>query len=658
MGPPGARSVFEGAPRALGEGVGGRLRQFLPFWEEITGDKFVLSVVRGGYCIRMSGPLPHGAIRRHSPLLSPLFQEHIAAEVDLLLKKGAIERVPDHPSLCLSPVFIIPKRSGKLRMILNMKEINTFIPEERFRMETLATILPAIGPEDVAISLDLRDAYFHVPIHPTSRNFLGFSLQGETFRYRALPFGLKPAPRVFTRVVSALATHLRKQGLRLFTYLDDWLLVASSVEDLRSQTALLLDTVQRAGFIVNWEKSELSPTRTPTYLGAEIDIPNELARPSGDRIRAITKLARSLRQDRRVRAERWLRFLGHLASLVDVLQDCRLHMRPFQFHLRKFFRPTQDPRKVWVPLSPGIRLLLDPWSLESFLRQGKPLRAPSPSVTVTTDASFLGWGGHCQGQGISGDWSDLRTLPHINVLELMAVSRSLQHFQDKIAGHAVLILTDNTTVAAYINRQGGMRSSTLNGLAAKFWRWCRARNIFPVASYLPGQENLLADFLSRGMCLQSEWTLEREVFDHLRERWPRLEVDLFASSLTFRLPIYCSRVRDPNAWALDAFAISWSNLKGYAFPPVSLIPKVLRKIQEDRAWVLLIAPDWPRRPWFPLLLSLLDGPPVPLPQRRDIIAQPLSGILHQDPMTLHLTAWPLSGSTLGRQDFRNELPVS
>ena len=653
---PAGRSVFDGAPRALGVGVGGRLQQFLPFWEEITGDKFVLSVVRRGYCIQLSEPLPQGAIRRRSPHVSPLFQEDLSKEIDLLLKKGAIEQVSDHPMLCLSPVFIIPKRSGKLRMILNMKEINTFIPDERFRMETLATILPAINPEDVAISIDLKDAYFHIPVHPDSRNLLGFSLQGATYRYRALPFGLKPAPRVFTRVVSALATYLRRRGLRLFTYLDDWLLIASSVSELQSQTDLLLDTVQRAGFIINWEKSELSPSRNPIYLGADIDIPNQLARPSRERIHAIRSLALSLRKRHRTRAECWQVFLGHLASLVDVLRDCRLHMRPLQFHLKKFFRPTQDPRKIWVPLSPSIRLALHMWSQEGFLRQGKPLRAPSPSVTVTTDASFLGWGGHCQGSVASGDWSDLRTLPHINVLELLAVFRSFQHFQDKITGQAVMVLTDNTTVTAYINRQGGTRSKTLNDLAAKFWSWCRARKVLPFASYLPGQENLLADFLSRGMCLQSEWTLEREVFNLLMRQWPLLEVDLFASSLTHRLPIYCSRVRDPNAWALDAFAIAWTNLRGYAFPPISLIPRILRKIQEDRAWVLLIAPDWPRRPWFPLLLSLLDGPPVPLPQRRDIIAQPLSGILHRNPSALHLTAWPLSGAMHVRQAYRNELP--
>ena len=640
------RVAFEGTSRALGEEVGGRLRCFLPEWEEITEDRFVLSVVREGFCIHLAEPLPRGAIRIRPPLLSPPLQQHVSSEIQQLLEKGAIEQVRDHPLLCLSPVFVIPKRSGKLRMILNMKRINAHIPKERFRMETLATILPELYPSDMTVSIDLKDAYFHIPIHPASRDLLGFAFQGATYRFRALPFGLKPAPRVFTRVVSALAAHLRSQGLRLFTYLDDWLLVANSESVLRSHLSLLLHLTQGLGFIINWDKSELVPTRSPSYLGAVIDIPSQIARPSRDRILAITALARSLRRRPRAQAGQWLRFLGHLASLVDLLSDCRLLMRPFQLHLLKFFRPRLDSRSKRIPLTRDIRRLLIPWSRESFLSRGKPFRTPLPSVSMSTDASLLGWGGHCRGSWISGDWSHLNSIPHINVLELMAVLLSLKHFENLLRGQTVLVLTDNTTVAAYINRQGGTHSRSLNLLTAELWNWCRSHQILPRASYIPGKENLIADFLSRGNSLPSEWALHQEVFDHLRWLWPRLEIDLFATSLNHRLPRFCSRVRDEAAWAIDAFSLHWGNLRSYAFPPFSLIPQVLRKIREDRAWVLLIAPRWPRRPWFPLLLSLVDGHPFPLPDRRDLLIQPLSGIHHQALGALHLTAWPLSGKML------------
>lgn len=97
---------------------------------------------------------------------------------------------------------------------------------------------------------------------------------------------------------------------------------------------------------------------------------------------------------------------------------------------------------------------------------------------------------------MSGDWSHLRVLPYINVLEFLAVIYVLHHFAIRFVRRSVLILTDNVTVAAYINRQGGTRSAPLDRLAAQLWSWCRQLDITPIASFIPGRENLIADFLS------------------------------------------------------------------------------------------------------------------------------------------------------------------
>ncbi|XP_030834672.1 uncharacterized protein LOC115921380 [Strongylocentrotus purpuratus] len=449
-------------------------------------------------------------------------------------EKGAIEEVDDHPCLCLSPVFVIPKRSGSLRMILNMKRINLHLGKVHFRMDHLATILPSLNPADVAVSLDLRDAYFHIPIHPLSRDLLGFAFLGKFYRYRVLPFGLRPAPRIFTRVVASVMAFLRRRGLRLFAYLDDWLLVANSEALLLDHVQILISTTQDLGFLINLEKSEFVPTRTPSYLGAQLDIRHQLACPSFHRVETIVRTARSLRCARRVKAERWLQWLGYLSSLVDVLPDCRLLMRPFQFFLLEFYQPGVSSLLTWIPLSSRIKGLLGPWLRRSFLLQGKRFRVPLPSVTVTTDASLLGWGGHCQGSMISGDWSHLDFLPHFNVLELMGVFAPLRHFRARLVGRSVLILTDNVSVMAYINRQGGTHSVALNELASQLWAWCKGARVFPIASHIPGEENIIADFLSRGKCLPSEWTLSPTVFRQLVRVFGVLDIDLFATLLNHR----------------------------------------------------------------------------------------------------------------------------
>ena len=138
-------------------------------------------------------------------------------------------------------------------------------------------------------------------------------------------------------------------------YLDDLLLAAESRDLLSRQLHFLLQTVQALGFLINWEKSELAPTRHPTFLGAAIDRPRQLARPSPDRVNTIMAAASRRRQ---ASARVWLQFLGYLARLVVVLPDCRLHMRPLQIHLLRHYSPSRDLLTRLVPISPTIRLHL------------------------------------------------------------------------------------------------------------------------------------------------------------------------------------------------------------------------------------------------------------------------------------------------------------
>ena len=637
--------------------MGGRLTFFAPAWATICRDKFVLRVVAQGYYIPLGAPIPLDVARPwHARVACP--SEGLLSEISLLLEKGAVEPVQDHPGLCLSPIFVIPKRSGKLRLILNIKRINAFIPKPRFRMETLSYILPLLQRDDWAVSIDLRDAYHHVSIDPGSRDLLGFSVGGQTYRFRALPFGLRTAPWLFTRVVSVVAAHLREQGLRVFYYLDDWLLVADSQDLLLKHLSLLLNLVQKLGFIVNWEKSALLPSRTPTYLGAVIDLPALRARPTPERVDKVLSAVLSLSSVEFAPAEEWVRALGYLASLKYLVPDCLLYMRPLQIHLNRHFRPLRDPPSKRVPVTPEVRACLSRWACRDLLSQGRPLHVPLPSVTVVTDASLYGWGGHCAGVSASGRWSLQERHLHINVLEFRAVRLCLQQFLPLVQSRAVLIQTDNVTVAAYINKQGGTHSRSLNIQALEFWTWCLQREITPSASHIPGLQNLSADCLSRGLSSPGEWTLSRRVMSMLKRVFGLQSVDLFASALNAQLPRFCSRGRDPGAWRVNAFTFSWTGLNAYAFPPLILLPKVLRKIREDQARVLLIAPHWPRRIWFMDLLSLLAGVPRSLPQSPSPLRDPLSDLPMPLPGSVRLTAWPLSGVISDRQAFLNGLPTS
>ncbi len=117
-------------------------------------------------------------------------------------------------------------------------------------MITLKQILSQIRPGDWFMSLDLKDAYFHIQVAPHHRRFLRFAFEGMAYQYTVLPFGLSLAPRTFTRCTFPLSP-LQQMGIRILNYLDDWLILAQSE--------------------VNFSKSILSSSQRVSFLGTVID---------------------------------------------------------------------------------------------------------------------------------------------------------------------------------------------------------------------------------------------------------------------------------------------------------------------------------------------------------------------------------------------------
>ena len=192
-----------------------------------------------------------------------------------------------------------------------------------------------------------------VSIARPSRRLLGFSFAGRVYQYRALPFGLRPAPpAVHPADFSGcgLTPGTRHKGVLLFRRLADR---RRHPTPPHSTPGFTLGLVQSLGFLINWEKSALTPTQHPVFLGAEIDMPNQLARPTRERVGKILVAARALRARETAPARTWMQFLGYLSSLVEVLPDCRLYMRPLQIHFLRFFGPTWTCFHAWsrLPIS-------------------------------------------------------------------------------------------------------------------------------------------------------------------------------------------------------------------------------------------------------------------------------------------------------------------
>ena len=147
-----------------------------------------------------------------------------------------------------------------------------------------------------------------------------------------------------------------------------------------------------------------------------------------------------------------------------------------------------------------------------------------------------------------------------------AVLLALQNLESLVVGHSLLIRSDYMTVVSFIIYQGGTHSLSLCRLALDLWEWCLRRRIFLHAAHIP--EYIVADFLSRGKYLPTVWVLNRAVFRTIYRMFSSPpELDLFVSALNFRLPKYCSRCPDAQAWKIDALSFPWTGLRLYAFFP-------------------------------------------------------------------------------------------
>lgn len=143
------------------------------------------------------------------------------------------------------------------------------------------------------------------------------------------------------------------------------------------------------------------------------------------------------------------------------------------------------------------------------------------------------------------------------------------------------------------------------------------------------------------------------------DRFPNLEIDLFASRLNHKLSCYVSRYPEPDAWAVDAFSLTWSNNGLYIFPPFSLIPRILQKLEEDKTVeVVLVAPIWTTQIWWPCLIRLICGQCYLLPNPQSILKLPhKQGVIY--PLRrMKLAAFHISGDYSKVTGFQKRLRKS
>lgn len=623
--------------------VGGRLGIFWRNWT-ILEDPYVTNTLRTGYKLPLTCPPPVTATplaREYSEAQSALLAENIKTLTD----KNALELVlqPDHAPGFYSPIFLVPKKnSTKFRMIHNMATFNELYmePPSHFRMTSLDALRAQLSPGDWMVSLDLQDAYLHVPIYPPHRRFLRFIFQGLHYQWRVLPFGISSAPWLFTRITAPICRYLHLRGMHFDPYIDDCLMSNPQPLVLRRQAALALDLLRQLGWLVNREKSQLVPSQDLTFIGGRFRTDLGLLLVPPDRWTKIQSFVhRALVSPLRLRD--WQSLLGLLTSAQALTLRGRLMIRPLQVFLSPYIR--SDDTSVRISLPAHLSQYLRWWTQPSNVCEGVSLLEFQHNQELFVDASLQGWGAHLGDQTASGIWTHPQTTWHSNNLEMQAVILAVTHWLQVLRGSRLLLASDNSTVVWTIRNQGTTGSPQLLEQAFELFHLLDENQIFVRARHIPGCRNVLADALSRpDKPSPTEWMLNPEAFALIAAQVHRPLLDLFATKQNHQLPVYVSPLPDPAAWAVDAMSLSWENLDAYAFPPPILLTKVVAKIRDTlHLRLTLVAPYWPARGWFPDLLRLAERDPLPLPKWPNLLRHPLSRQLHPDPERYALHVWTI-----------------
>ena len=448
-------------------------------------------------------------------------------------------------------------------MILNLKPLNEFVDYYHFKMDTFQTALKLIQAGCFMASVDLKDAYYSIPVHPEHRKYLMFEWEGQYYQFTCLPNGLSSAPRVFTKILKPVYSHLRSIGHICMGHIDDsLLLVAYSLGSCRKNIYDTVNLFTLLGFTIHLVKSVLEPTQTIQFLGFVIDsvaitvklLPSKAAKVKSACQNLVLNCNPIIREVAQV--------TGLIVSSFPAVQYAQLHYRTLESEKVHALKVNAGNYEFTMTLSQMAKTELT-WWIENIDMASRPIMFGNQDIAITPDASNFGWGAVCNGTKTGGPWAKDEADSHINYLKMKAVLLGLKSLYNNTTGKHIRVQSDNTTTVSYINEAGGIKSVLCNDMAQTIWAWCIDSNIWLSACHIPGSQNTDADKQSRVFNVSTEWSLCTQVFEDIQKLWGKFDVDLFASRLNFKIPSYVSCRPDPNAMFVNALYMNWHDYSFY-----------------------------------------------------------------------------------------------
>ena len=593
------------------EKYGGQVQKCFQFWKSFCRDRKVLRHVAG---IRI--PFTQEVTQK-----TPVREIHMKAgerkfvcqKLRDLKKSGCIEEIHHPCEGWVSNIFLRPKKDGSYRLILNLKPLNKYIEYKKFKMPSIRTVIHMIKQGDKMISVDLCHAYSHAAMSRDHFRFLQFKFDGRCYRYKVLPNGIAVGPRFFVQMTKSISGYLHCHGVQIIIYIDDSLIIADLEEGARRHCAFVIDTFQKCGFSINWDKSSLEPSNVVEFLGFVLDSSTMTITLTESKRTDLLRILRLTKARTKVSLRFLAKVIGKMVAIFPASEEGQLHYRTLECVKSKCLHKFKKwHHKIALPHSCVSEI---DWWLQ-YLQRARPckdMRPPVFNVTMYSDASGDAWGAVTAGGCANGAFSQKQKNCSINTKELMAIYFGIASMKDLLQNKNILCMCDNTTAVSCIVKRGS-QDLTRDRLTRHIFELVWSLNSTLGCTHISGDLNGQADDLSRRKFKNDriDWTLHDQDMTRVRSLLPFTpDIDLFATHLNYKYKPYCSYTRDPGAIHVDCFTLNWGNWVPYAFPPFSILDRVLAKIEEDRVCdIAVIAAVWLSATYFATMLRHLKGPPT------------------------------------------------
>jgi len=226
-----------------------------------------------------------------------------------MVKSGTVKETSIPPKV-VNPLSVAENSSGKKSFILDLTYVKDFLYKDKSLY---------------LFKFDLKSGYYHIDIFEPHQTYLGFSwnFEGKTryFIFSVLPFGLSTAPFIFTKTVRPLIKYWRSLAIKIVCFLDDGLGTEPNKEKAINSSRIVYETLIKAGFVPNAQKSIWEPTKVLTWLGIEINLNLGVLKITPERISNILKTANFLLSNKYLSARKLSKFTGKIISTKYVLGD-------------------------------------------------------------------------------------------------------------------------------------------------------------------------------------------------------------------------------------------------------------------------------------------------------------------------------------------------